>query len=217
MKIRLKILLRTALAVVLSAGFSSTLLAQGNATTPIVVVDLAKVFDQHPTFKQQIDQIKAAVKASEADFKARGQDIESRVAKLKTFKPTSEEYIRLETETARIQAQIQADMSLKRKDFLEQEAMAYYSAYQEVKQEIKEFAESNRIGLVLRFSSEVIDPSNRQSVMQGVNQPIVYNQAGLDITKYIMDRLHRKSAGAQRTAQTPQGTRAPTGGAPQRR
>ena len=79
------------------------------------------------------------------------------------------------------------------------------------------FAESNRIGLVLRFSSEEIDPTNRQSVMQGVNQPIVYNQGGLNITKYILDRLHRKSGGAQRTAKAPPRARTPAAGATQQR
>ena len=183
MNTTLRTYLATLIALFLVPLTTSILQAQGNATTtPIVVVDLGQVFEQHPTFKQDMERIKADVKASEADFQARGKDIESRVAKLKTLKPTSDDFIQLEIETARKQAQIQADMTLKRKDFLEQEAKAYHATYQEVKQEIRSFAESNRIGLVLRFSSEEIDPTNRQSVMQGVNQPIVYNQGGLNIT-----------------------------------
>ena len=42
-----------------------------------------------------------------------------------------------------------------------------------------------------------MDPNNRQSVMAGVNQPIVYNEARLDITKFIVDGLTR---GGQQTA-----------------
>ena len=182
--------------------------AEGGASVPIVVVDLNKVFEQHPTFKMQIDQIKAAVKSSEAEFMGRGKDIESRAKQLQALKSSSEQYKQLESETARLQAQTQADMALKRKDFLEQEAKVYFNVYQQVKQEIKVFAESNRIGLVLRYSSEGIDPTNRQSVMQGVNQPIVYNQGGLDITNYIVERLHRTAADGQRTATAPGSSRA---------
>ena len=184
-------------------AISPLVTAQENASVPIVVVDLSQVFEQHPTFKTQMEQIKAAVKTSEADFRARGEDIQKRAKQLQAYEPSSVEYKTLETETARLQAQIQADMALKRKDFLQQEAGLYYSTYQQVRQEIKTFAESNRIGLVLRYSSAKIDPTNRQSVMQGVNQPIVYNQGGLDITRYIVDRLHRSPGGAQRTARAP--------------
>ncbi len=181
-----------------------------NASVPIVVVDLSKVFEKHPTFSKQMDAIKGQVKAAEAELQTRGKDIEARAKQLQTYKPVSAEYKQLESETARLQAQIQADMALKRKSFLEMEAQLYYQTYQQVKQEIKVFAESNRIGLVLRFSTEKIEPTNRQSVLQGVNQPILYNQGGLDITNYIVDRLIRSGGGA-RTAQAPQSGGAPTG------
>ena len=182
--------------------------AQANASVPIVVVDLSKVFDSHPQFQKRMESIKAAVKAADAEFQNKGKDIQGRVKQLQEFKPSSPEFTQLETETARLQAQIQADMQLKRKDFLEQEAKAYFETYQQVRQEIKAFAEANRIGLVLRFSSEKIDPTNRQSVLQGVNQPILYNQNGLDITHYIVDRLHRAGGG---TAQVRQAAPATSG------
>lgn len=174
---------------------------KSGAPVPIVVVDLSKVFEQHPTFKAEMERIKTSVKTAEAGFQNQGEQIKAAVARLKTLQPSSSDFKQLEADTARRQGQVQADMALKRKEFLEQEAQAYYNTYQQVKQEIKVFAESNRIGLVLRYSSEQIDPSNRQSVMQGVNQPIVYNQGGLDITKYIVDRITR---GAQQTARAPQ-------------
>ncbi len=82
----------------------------------------------------------------------------------------------------------------------------YYETYQEVKTAVKSFAASNRIGIVLRYSSEEIDQANRQSVLQGINQPIVYNQASLDVTKYIIDRLQR-STGTARSATTTTGRR----------
>lgn len=194
--------------VVLTAPIATAQQAQQGAPVPIVVVDLSKVFEQHPTFKSEMERIKLAVKTSEVGFQKQGEQIKLRVQQLQDLKPSSPDFKTLESDTARMQGQIQAEMALKRKEFLEMEAKAYYGTYQQVKQEIKTFAENHRIGLVLRFSSETIDPANRQSVMQGVNQPIVYNQGNLDITKYIVDQLHRAAGG--------QTARAPKAGAQKR-
>lgn len=170
---------------------------QQNAAVPIVVVDLSKVFEQHPTFKSQMERIKAEVKQAEAGFQAKGDEMKKRVQQLQTLKPSSAEFKTLEAEISFEQGRVQADMALKRKEFLEREAQVYFETYTQVKSQIRAFSEANRIGLVLRYSSEKMDPTNRQSVMAGVNQPIVYNEARLDITKYIVDGLTR---GGQQTA-----------------
>jgi Skp family chaperone for outer membrane proteins len=171
--------------------------AQQNAPVPIVVVDLSKVFEQHPTFKAEMERIKSEVKTTEASFQATGEKLKQQVQQLQTLKPSSPEFTTLETEISFKQGRIQADMALKRKEFLEREAQVYYSTYMQVQKVVSTFAEANRIGLVLRYSSEKMDPSNRQSVMAGVNQPIVYNQSNLDITRFIVDQLHRTSGGQQ--------------------
>jgi len=178
---------------------------QQAAPVPIVVVDLSKVFEQHPTFKARMDQIKAEVKTTEAGFQAQGEALKKRVQQLQTLKASSPEFKALEAEIALKQGRIQADLALKRKEFLSREAKEYFQTYNQVKQEIQTFSEANRIGLVLRYSSEKMDPTNRQSVMQGVNQPIVYNQGNLDITRYVVERLVR-AAGGQQTARAPGGT-----------
>lgn len=191
-------------------GATSTTIAQQQQQqsnpVPIVVVDLSKVFEQHPTFKTQMERIKAEVKTTEAGFQQQGEAIKKRLQQLQQLKSTSAEYKTLEAEIALGQGQVQADLALKRKEFLEREAKVYYATYMQVKKEIQTFSEANRIGLVLRYSSEKMDPSNRQSVMQGVNQPIVYNQGNLDITRYIVERLVRTAGGPQ-TARSPSGTR----------
>ena len=170
---------------------------QQNAAVPIVVVDLSKVFEQHPTFKGQMERIKAEVKQEEARFQAKGEEMKKRVQQLQTLKPSSAEFKTLEAEISFEQGRVQADMALKRKEFLEREAQVYFQTYTQVKAQIRAFSEANRIGLVLRYSSEKMNPNNRQSVMAGVNQPIVYNEARLDITKFIVDGLTR---GGQQTA-----------------
>jgi len=181
-------------------------MGQAKTTTPVAVVDMGYIFKNHDRFKNAMETVKSQVQASEQQFQARGKDIEARIAKLKVYDPSSAEFKSLESETARLQAQVQADMTIKRKEFLEKEAQVFHAIYQEVQKEIKAFADNNGIGLVLRFSSEAINSSNRQAVMAGVNRPVVY-QRNLNITYDILDRLKR--ATPQRTARAPQQRSAP--------
>lgn len=180
-----------AIATVMVLG--SVVSAQEKRTTPIVVLDLSKVFDSHPRFKSRIDQIKASVKAEEGKIQQEGEQLKAQVQQLQVLEAGTPDFKQLESNVARTQARLQADMQLKRKGFLEEEAKVYFETYQEVQAEVKAFAENNRIGIVLRYSSEEIDQANRQSVLQGINQPIVYNQNSLDITGYIVTRVSRAS------------------------
>lgn len=216
MNARLKSVL---MAMLLAVASTPLLCAQGAKTsTPVAVIDIGYIFKNHPRFKQAMDTVRARVKDSESKFQTRGKDIQSRVLRLKQLKPESAEFKQLEGETARLQAQVEADMKLQRKEFLGQEAQVYYAIYQEVQSEIKTFADNHGIGLVLRFSAEQIDVSNRQSVMEGVNRPVVY-QRNLNITYDVLDRLQRSGGQQPRTARSPaaSGGTAPRTNAPRSR
>jgi hypothetical protein len=123
--------------------------------------------------------------------------------RLNDFRPGTQEYDNLERSLADRGAKMQVDMQMKRKEFLEREARVYYDVYVMVEAAIRDFADMNGIELVLRYSAEPMDPQNRQSVLQGVNRPIVYHR-NLDITTAVLDRLNRDprvsngAAGARR-------------------
>jgi hypothetical protein len=85
---------------------------------------------------------------------------------------------------------------------MEREAKVCYTAYNEVLQQVTEFANRNSIGLVLRFNSEEIDPDERGSVLQGVNRTVVY-QRNLNITGPILERLNRGAAPAEEVGARP--------------
>ncbi len=182
-----------------------------SSSTPVAVVDIGYLFKNHMRFTQAMDRVKADVEASDEQFRERAKDVETRVKRLATYKSDSTEYKTLEEETARLQAQIQADVTLKRKEFLYKEANVYYAIYKEIQKEVKAFADNHGIGLVLRFSADEINSTDRTSVLQGVNRAVVY-QRNLNITYDILDRLQRR-AGSQRTAQAPnRGTTSQTPG-----
>jgi hypothetical protein len=90
-------------------------------------------------------------------------------------------------------ADMQVEMTMKKKEFMEKEAKVYYSAYMDAIQQVSDFASRHNIGLVLRFNGEEIDPKERNSVLQGVNRAVVY-QRNLNITEAIVQELNRGAA-----------------------
>jgi Skp family chaperone for outer membrane proteins len=175
------------------------------STVPVAVVDIGYIFKNYDGFKQAMEGIKQEVSASDAAFRARAKQIEDKAQQLTVLKSDSPEHKSLVAETASAQAQVQAELTLKRKEFLDKEAQIYYAFYEKVRSEVQAFADNHGIGLVLRFSVDQIDPADRQSVMQGVNRPVVY-QRNLNITHDILDRLRRQAsspATARRPATTP--------------
>ena len=59
--------------------------------------------------------------------------------------PNSPDFRKKEEELARLQSDLQVEVGLKRKEFLQQEARVYYRVYKEIEAEVKNFAERNGI------------------------------------------------------------------------
>ncbi|HND56000.1 MAG TPA: OmpH family outer membrane protein, partial [Pirellulaceae bacterium] len=93
-------------------------------------------------------------------------------------------------------SELQVEMALKQKGIAEQEAKIYFNTYNEIYNQVQEFAERYGISLVLRHNNVAMDPQKRDTVLQGVNRAIVY-QRQLDITDEIIKRVN--SAQARRT------------------
>lgn len=178
-------------AVCLAASFC---FAQGAAPrrasgTNVAVIDVAKVFDNHTRFKQRMEDIKRDIEAFEAQVRQEQTRLTKLRDELQTLKPGTDRYKQIEKQLADSTADVQVNMQLKRKEFLEEEAKVYYNAYQEVLTVVGQFAERNGIGLVLRFNGTEMDPTKRDSVLQGVNRAVVF-QRNLNITDYIIEGVN---------------------------
>ena len=199
-------------AAIVALGCGSVLVAQtptNNATgTRVAVIDISKVFKEHPRFKAQMEAMKAQVKDFENQLQQRGQEIQKIQSDMRQFEPSSAEYKQLEGQILKLQADGQVLAAQKKKEFLDQEAKIYFNVYNEIVQEVSDFASQNGIAIVVRFNSEPIDPNDRQSVLEGVNRAIVH-QSQSNITTAIQKRLIRKYPVAETAApsQTPAAVR----------
>jgi Skp family chaperone for outer membrane proteins len=161
--------------------------------TSIALVDMNAVFNNHLRFKAAMEDLKNDIKTYEATLTQRQRDAAQISEQLGGYQTGTPEYKQLEGQLAQASADLQVDVALKRKEFLEREAKVYYYAYMEVVDQVTAFSQRNGIALVLSYNGEQINPQDRGSVLQGVNRAVIY-QKSLDITSNVLDMLNRGAA-----------------------
>jgi Skp family chaperone for outer membrane proteins len=176
---------------------------QAGGGTAVAVIDINYIFKNHERFKAAMEDIKTDIEGFEAHLRDERNKITAKAEQLKTIPAGSAEYKQLEEEVASLHTQLQLETGRKRKDILDREARVYFNAYQEIVQRVAMFANRYGIGLVLRFSSEEMDPTKRESVLAAVNRAVVFQQ-NLNITNDILQELNRQTPPPNRTTTQPQ-------------
>jgi Skp family chaperone for outer membrane proteins len=157
----------------------------------VALIDVTYIFKNHVRFKQAMDRMKEDAKAFEAVMKNKGSDLNNRRRALEDqFRQGTPEYKRQEEILAREAADLNLQAQLKKKEILEQEAKVYYNVYREIQDAVAYHAQRFGLSVVIRHTSDPIDPQDRASVMQGITGPVVYYQRDLDITGEILQRLN---------------------------
>ena len=174
------------------AGAAAPAAAAPSAGTAVAVIDIPYIFKNHTRFKAQINDIKTDIDDYTAWADAQQAKLRKEREKLDQFKPGTAEYKQGEETVARMGVETQLEAAKRQKAFMEREAMVYYNAYREVEAAVADFAARNGISLVLRYSAEPMDPTKKDTIMQGINRIVVY-QSRLDITQYVLDRLNRST------------------------
>ncbi len=183
--------------VLFSSVASATAANNGpvQANQRIALVDVAKVFKAHSRFNASLEQMKKDAEMFQAMMRTEQEKLAAEAEVLKQIDPKSPEFKAKETEISKKLAELQVTQSQKGREISEKEARLYFDTYVEVTQQIGNFADRNGIGLVLRFNSDPIDSSNRQSVIEGVNREIVF-QTGRDITNQVIATINGTQVGS---------------------
>jgi Skp family chaperone for outer membrane proteins len=158
----------------------------------VAVIDVAYIFKNHARFNQSMSDMKRDIEAFDAHMQEESKRLQQKQEKMTSFTPSSNEFKKLDEELAKMKSDFQITVQSKKRDFLEQEAKVYYNIYREVEDAVAVFAQRHGIRLVLRFTGDDMKADDRNSILQGVNKPVVY-QDHLDIT---MDILNKLNAGA---------------------
>jgi Skp family chaperone for outer membrane proteins len=157
---------------------------------PIYLLDINHVFKNHSRLKAMKAELQADVQRAEERVKKEKDAIKKLMERLAQFRPGTQEYKDLEQEIATRQADLNVLITLQRKDFLQQEARIYHNVYREIYEEVDYFANQNRAAMVLKFDREAMDVERPETVVRGINKEVIWNNRGLDITDYIVDKLN---------------------------
>ena len=160
----------------------------------IAVIDITFILDNHPRLKVATEAFKRDVEAVGKQLKGEQDGIVKSAERLKTFKPGSPDFKKLEEELAQKQSDLKVKASLQEKEFAERESKMYLAHYQEVTNLVKVYAERNGISLVLRFNGAPVDVNNRDAIKAELFKTVMYNDPAIDITDPILAELKRSSA-----------------------
>jgi Skp family chaperone for outer membrane proteins len=169
---------------------SGSAIAQGPSRSSIVIIDVAKVFKEHARLAQAMKILGDEVKAYDGYLREQQEVLKKLAEERQQYKAGTPKYKELDIQITRKQSDLQVEMQLKKKTFMEREAKQFFNTYTEVTQAVAKFADANEIRLVLRFNSTPIDRDDRASVLQGVNNEVVYQQ-NLDVTGIIIAELNK--------------------------
>jgi Skp family chaperone for outer membrane proteins len=163
--------------------------AAAGGGTSVAVIDIASIFKNHVRFNAAMNDMKRDIEGFDATMQEEQKKIMKKAEALQTFNPTSPDFKKLDEEVAHLKSNFQIQLQAKKREFLEAEAKVYFNIYREVEEAVAVFAQRNGIRLVLRFTGDDMKAEDRNSVLQGVNKPVVY-QYQLDITNLILEKVN---------------------------
>lgn len=158
------------------------------------LLDLARVFANHDEFKKLSEKLRAEVEKAETELKRKKAELQVAVDHLAGLEKGSPEYIKQEQEITRVQAQIQVDVNVQKRDFFEEEAKMYLVVYQQIMVEVGKLSRARGINLVMRFNGDPINPNDPQGIQKELNKAILYHD-GIDITDDVLRAVNAKPAG----------------------
>lgn len=168
-----------------SSFFSATAVAQQN----VCVVDVAKIFESHSGFNTQLENLKQQAEEYKLYLQQRGEQLRGQSEGLQQYKPGTPEYNSLETEIAQKAAALEVERKNKTREFIQAEAQLHFDTYVQVTNAIASYCEQRGYRAAIRFSKTQVDPTNASSIMQRVNEYVVFHQPQIDITDNIIQML----------------------------
>jgi hypothetical protein len=157
--------------------------------TRVALVDMTKVFEKHNVFQQKIEQMRVRVVEAEENLKAAKTRLEQTKAATEKLPIGSIERQEAQTKIDLDTRTMELDVNAQKAKFMQQEAQIYLETYESVLAIISDYAEEQKIGLVLRFNDSPIERADLQKVMQQLNKQVLY-QKGADITQEILRRAN---------------------------
>ena len=194
------------LALLVSFGYLISLaVAQTTTAAPaaqptgggsrLALIDITRIFKTHARFKQMMEDMKRDVMAAENHVKSERDAINKLATEaLPALNKGTQQYAEMEEQIANRQAKLAVEVNREKSEFLQRESIIYHTVYQEILQATDYFCQQRGIDMVLRFNGEPVDVQRPDSVLNFINRPVVWYNAGLDITDFVLQDVNRPAA-----------------------
>ena len=167
----------------------------GLAQTNVGLIDMGLVFESHPIFKVQLQQLKQEADALQNTVLQQRQMLAKEGESLSLlFTQGTSEFKQKEKELAFKAAQLEIDAKDKMRDLMTTEARLHFEVYTDVNRVVEEYSQQFGIRLVLRFNSNAAKADNPESIMQQVNSAVVFYKPENDITAAVIQRVVQSQA-----------------------
>ena len=176
-------------------GLVSQVTSQNAPQLPVyvAVADVAELIKVHPEFKAKTQALQAKMKAEEDALLAVRKQIEDKQLQL----GNSGLVVGSDAHTARLE-EIESAMLKLDKDFKsKQRALALensqilFDTFQDIKREIAIYSETRLVAQVVDIRMFTPNPANPQSVVEDMEQKLVWYNPRLDITAVIANQIYQ--------------------------
>lgn len=170
-------------------------------SSPVAVIDLLHIFENHPGFQQEKAQMDRMKEAREQELIQKRDALKALVTQLKEMKPGTPEFSQIESKAAQDEAALQVAVKKANQEFIMAEGKMYYTTYKAVLDEVKWYASQRNILVVLRYTGKSINAENPEEIMKEMNEQVVHFHQGVDITNDILNQIKSKSFAPRMSAQ----------------
>jgi Skp family chaperone for outer membrane proteins len=166
-----------------------------NAPSPIYVINVKKVFDASPKFKQEAESLKAEMQKKEESLRALQTTIQAKTQQREKFKGQAErDAIEKEINDAQFQfAKLQRQF---REELGKAESTMVAEVYRDMTTLLSEYCKKNRIYMVVRLDEPTAEMPQDMQVMTLMNRQVIYNHPNLDLTSVIAEGMKQGGAAA---------------------
>jgi len=151
----------------------------------VALLDVGRVFKESATFKEEMQVIREELADAQRDFTKQQEALAVVTAEHKQLTPGSKDYLDLAQAIATDEVKLKTKIARQKARTMHQEAEAYASHYNLLRQVVDEYAKKHKIRLVLRQNTSEMNPDEPKSVLGSINRFVIFEDQ-LDITDDIL-------------------------------
>src|SRR5262249_9141830 len=145
-----------------------------------------KVFKNYREFNESMNFTKSKVEEFDREVRFRQEQLKKQAAGQNAQAGAEES----DRKKAMAEAVLNVDIAAKKKEFLLTESRVYFETSQAAEKVGTRLCQARDIGVVIRCQRDPFDPADRNSVLSGVNRPIIYSVVP-DLTDDVIAELNR--------------------------